>query len=264
MVARGCSQIQGVDYFDTFAPTPSTSSIRLLVCVALERDLDLYHFDAEQAFVQSELDADVYMRMPRGCGDMSGKTVLLNKSLYGLKQAARSWHSLLVATLRSIGFEQHPSEPCVLRLLDPKSKTVKIMLAVHVDDMIVAGSKLSCEWLRNVLSEKFPVNNLGPLNWYTGYAFERDRRSGTIEIHQTAFIDSMLERFSVTSTSSTPADSNAVLRAKTEEEGADQQYRRVVGCLMWAANMTRPDIANAVREVARHSQPLSHALGHSP
>ena len=110
-----------------------------------------------------------------------------------------------------------------MRLLDPKSKTVKIMLAVHVDDMIVAGRKLSCEWLRIALSEKFPVNNLGPLNWYTGCAFERDRRNGTIKIHQTAFIDSMLERFSVPSSSSTHTDSNAVLRAKTEEEeGADQ------------------------------------------
>ena len=85
LVARGFSQIQGVDYFDTFAPTPSTSSIRLLACVALERGLDLYYFDAEQAFVQSAFDTDVYMRMPRGCGDMSGKTVLLNKSLYGFK-----------------------------------------------------------------------------------------------------------------------------------------------------------------------------------
>ena len=65
LVARGFSQIQGVDYFDTFAPTPSTSSIRLLVCVAPERDLEPYHFDAEQAFVQNELDTDVYMRMPR-------------------------------------------------------------------------------------------------------------------------------------------------------------------------------------------------------
>ena len=254
LVAKGFSQVQGIDYFDTFAPTPSTSSIRLLVCVALERDLDLYHFDADQAFVQSKLDTDIYMRMPEGCGDMSGKIVLLNKSLYGLKQAARSWHSLLVSTLRSLGFEQHPSEPCVLRLLDPKSNDTKVMIAVHVDDMIVAGNKLDCDWLRSALSEAFPVNNLGPLNWYTGCAFERNRRRGTIKIHQTAFIDSIINRFSVTTTRSTPADPNIVLRAKeAEEETADQQYRRLVGCLMWAANMSRPDISNAVREVARHA-----------
>ena len=146
--------------------------------------------------MQSELDTDVFMRMPQGCGDMSGETVILNKSLCGLKQAARTWHSLLVSTLRSIGFQQHPSEPCVLRLLDSKPNAAKIMIAVHVDDMIVAGSKSDCDWLRDSLSKVFPVNKLRPLNCYTGCASERDREYGTIKLHQTAFIDgSMIKRF---------------------------------------------------------------------
>ena len=61
-----------------------------MVAVALENDLELNHFDAEQAFVQSKLTEDVYMRMPPGCGDLFGRYVILNKSLYGLKQAART------------------------------------------------------------------------------------------------------------------------------------------------------------------------------
>ena len=65
LVAKGFSQREGIDYFETFAPTPAPSSIRLVVAVSLENDLDLFHFDAEQAFVQSKLDTDIYMQMPR-------------------------------------------------------------------------------------------------------------------------------------------------------------------------------------------------------
>ena len=56
LVARGFRQVEGVDYFETFAPTPASSCVRLLASIACELDLDLCHFDAEQAFVQSDLE----------------------------------------------------------------------------------------------------------------------------------------------------------------------------------------------------------------
>ena len=87
LVARGFSQREEIDYFETFSPCSSAASIRLLA-TACELDLDLCHFDAEQAFVQSELDEEVYLRLPKGCGSMSGKVVRLRKSLYGLKQTS--------------------------------------------------------------------------------------------------------------------------------------------------------------------------------
>ena len=118
LVAKGFSQKEGIDYFQTFAPTPASATIRLVVCTALNNDLDLFHFDAEQALVQSDIDADIYMRMPAGSGDLSGKIVKLNKSLYGLKQSARSWYDHLVSTLKGIGFEQYDCEPCLLRLMN--------------------------------------------------------------------------------------------------------------------------------------------------
>ena len=90
LVARGFNQREGIDFFETFAPTPAASCIRLLGALACELNLDLCHFDAEQAFVQSSLDEDVFMRLPKGCGEMSGKVVRLDRSPYGLKQASRS------------------------------------------------------------------------------------------------------------------------------------------------------------------------------
>ena len=107
-----------------------------MVCSALDNDLDLFHFDAEQAFVQSNIDTDIFMRMPPGSGSLSGKVVKLNKSLYGLKQSARSWHDHLVSTLRKIGFEQYDSEPCLLRLMNKSTGRVRMTPVMHVDDMI--------------------------------------------------------------------------------------------------------------------------------
>ena len=106
LVARGFSQREGIDYFETFAPTPAAGCIRLLAATACELDLDLCHFDAEQAFVQSNLEEDVFLRLPRGCGNMSVQVVRLNLSLYGLKQASRSWQSHLLTRMRTRGFEQ--------------------------------------------------------------------------------------------------------------------------------------------------------------
>ena len=80
------------------------SSVKILICfrLLLRRLLRLVfvccvlfrvsHFDAEQAFVQSSLDEDVFKRLPPGCGEMSGRIVRLNRSFYGLKLASRSWH----------------------------------------------------------------------------------------------------------------------------------------------------------------------------
>ena len=104
LVARGFSQREGIDFFETYAPTPSASCIRLSASIACEHDLDLCNFDAEQAFVQSELEEEVFLRLPQGCGKMSGRVVRLNRSLYGLRQASRTWHNHLIVRMKSLGF----------------------------------------------------------------------------------------------------------------------------------------------------------------
>ena len=88
LVARGFGQRKGIDLFDTFSPCPSVMSIRLLAALACELDLDLCHFDAEQAFVLSDFNEVVYIRLPPGCGALPGKVVRSRRILYGLNQAS--------------------------------------------------------------------------------------------------------------------------------------------------------------------------------
>ena len=88
---------------------------------------------SDQAFVQSHLDEDVFLRLPKGCGKLSGKVVRLNKSLDGLKQASRTRHALLTMCLEKLGFEQCISDVCVFRLIG--DRRVSITAVVHVDDI---------------------------------------------------------------------------------------------------------------------------------
>ena len=138
LVARGFKQREGIDFGEMFAPTVSSSCVRLLSGIACDFDLDVCHFDVEQAFVQSKLDEDVFLRLPRGCGRLSGKVVRLNKSLYGLKQASRSWHAHLTTFLKTLGFQQCLADACVFRL--GEERRVAIIAVVHVDDIFALGS----------------------------------------------------------------------------------------------------------------------------
>ena len=98
-VARGFRQCEGIDVSATFALILSSSGVLLLGAIACERDIDLRHFDIDQAFVQSDLKGCVFLRLSKGCGDLPGKVVRLNKRLYRLKQASRKWNAHLTTCL---------------------------------------------------------------------------------------------------------------------------------------------------------------------
>ncbi|CAN0591694.1 unnamed protein product, partial [Laminaria digitata] len=66
-MAKGFSQVQDVDYFLTFAPTPLSASVKILAAVANEHGLKIFHLDVAQAFVRAKLDHEIYMKLPGGC-----------------------------------------------------------------------------------------------------------------------------------------------------------------------------------------------------
>ena len=154
LVATGFRQVQDVDYFQTFVPTRSSASIKIVAAVANEQGLKIFHLDVAQAFVRAKLDAEKYMKLPDGCGDISGKIVRLSRSLNGLKQSGRQWAELLVETVVEFGMEQSRTDPCVFRMVvDDK---VELIMVVHVDDIVIAGSDEACRDFHAALITKFP------------------------------------------------------------------------------------------------------------
>ena len=79
MVAKRFTQVQNVDYHETTLPTPASAPVKMIAAIANEKGLPVFHLDVSQAFVQAPLEEKIYMRLPSGCGELSGKVVKLLK-----------------------------------------------------------------------------------------------------------------------------------------------------------------------------------------
>ena len=217
MVARGFDQIHNVDSSETFAPTPSAASVKIAVAVANEKGWLLRHPDVKQAFIQAH--EAVYMRLPTGCGDTSsGEVVLLQRAVYGLRQAGRQWSLRLSRVLlQKIGMEQSKADPCVFRKVVDEEVTL-IVICVHVNDLAVTA--------KDKVTLEFPVNDMGDLSWYPGCAFERDKMEGVMKMMQTAFVDSLVDRFDIQYETQTPASVELDLGTKKiYEKEVDWPYK---------------------------------------
>ena len=159
------------------------------------------------------------MKLPPGCGSMSGKVDGLNKSLYGLKQASRTFYKRLVSDLKRIGFEQSMSDPCVLNFL--MGDEVVGMVAIHVVDILYAGIKSLAKVVVEALGDSLPTKSLGEVKFFLGCEFICDREAGTIKISQEICIRSVLERFNICRASSIPASLANDIRSLKEDEGQE-------------------------------------------
>ena len=259
LVARGFTQIRDVDYTHSSSPCPSSASVKLILAVANERGLPLRHFDVAQAYIRASLDEEVYMKLPGGCGEKSRKTTKLERAIYGLKQSGRKWDHLCADTLIEYGFEQCKADPCVFRKV--VDGAVVMIVGIYVDDLLIGGSEENCESLLASLNKKFPTNDLGECTWYDGCGIERNVELGIIKLSQEAYVESLMKRFDVQSISDIPASPGTNLGPKQDDEpGGDWPVREAIGSLMWLSTMTRPDITNAVRAVARYAHEPTERL----
>ena len=252
LIARGFSQVRTIDFLEPYAPTPATPSVKLLVAIAVKNDWELRQLDVKQALIQADLNFNVFMKLPDGCGDKSGKVMKLNKSVYGLKQAGRCWAMHLGDVIvRKIGMEQCKVDPCVFRLI--RDGVVVMIVCVYVDGITVAGESEACDFLSTCLLEEFQTTGV-ELSWYLGCAFERDRKGGILRALQRAFIESVVSRYGVDAVSDLPASQSADLGSRRNNEPVcDKPVRAAVVSLNGLGYMTRPDIANVVRAVARQA-----------
>jgi hypothetical protein len=122
VVAKGYSQQQGVDYFETWAPTARQATTRALLHLAAHLNLHIHSMDVDQAFLQGDLDETMYMEPPPGAPLQNpGFVWRLNKPLYGLKQAPRQWYAKLKTTLQQMGFKPSQYDPSLYVAVDSAS-----------------------------------------------------------------------------------------------------------------------------------------------
>ena len=110
---KGFSQVQGVDYHETFAPVAKMDSIRLVLAISTSKHWEVHHMDVKSAFLHGDLHEEIYMKQPEGYITDPSLVCKLKKSLYGLKEAPREWYSKMDAFLLSQNFQRCRSYPNV-------------------------------------------------------------------------------------------------------------------------------------------------------
>lgn len=253
LVAQGFSQQFGTDYDQVFAPVVRQTTFRTLLSVAAKRNMAVKQFDVKTAFLNGNLEEEIYMKQPPGyvVNGMESKVCRLKKSLYGLKQAARSWNQRLNEVLVENGFQRCEADPCLYRKqIDGRWCYV----LVYVDDLIVASEdeRIITE-LERSLESNFEVSSLGDVRFYLGIEVNRDQ-TGDFHINQRKYIEEVVNSVGLqdAKVSAIPLD---VGYGKTEEEDDllpnNQQYQKVVGQLLYIAVNSRPDIAAAISIMSR-------------
>lgn len=136
LLAKGCAQKKGIDFMETFSPVVRYNSIRFLISLAVQFNLEITQTDAITAFLQGDFEEDVYMHQPEEFDDGSGRVCKLNKSMYGLKQASRQWNIKLRQVLLDAGFKQSRVDPCIYFRIAGESM---IFLALYVAICLFSG-----------------------------------------------------------------------------------------------------------------------------
>ena len=142
LVAQGFTQTYGIDYEETFAPVAKLNSIRVLISLAVNLDRPLFQFDIKNAFLNGDLDEDIYMKMSLSFGQGAGYNTVckLKKSLYELKQSPRAWFKKFSITLNRLGYKQGQADHILFIKLIGNEK--KAILIVYVNDIIVTRDDL--------------------------------------------------------------------------------------------------------------------------
>ena len=173
MVVRGFGQVHNVDFYETFAATPSAASVKIAVAVVNEKGWLLWHIDIKQTFIQVHLDESVYTRLPAGCGDIIGEVVLLHRAVYGLRQTGRQWSLWLSRVLlQKPGMQQSKDNSCAFS--EVVHGAVTHCMCSCVDGLAAtAKDKETFDALYAQFKESFPINDRSNPSWYLGCVFER-------------------------------------------------------------------------------------------
>ncbi|CAI7927896.1 unnamed protein product [Closterium sp. NIES-54] len=236
-VARGFSKRKGVDFFQTYSPTPKMTTLQVLLHVASQRDYELHSLDFSTAFLQGNLHEEIGLRRPPGfTGSFPpGTQWSLRRPVYGLCQAPREWHDTLRTTLAALGFAPSTAHPSLFLRTDTTMPSFYVL--VYVDDLVFAST--DSEALAHVKSElqmRHTCTDLGELTSYLGLRITRDRAQHTITLTPSHMVQQSVD--------------------------PTVPYPELVDCLMYLMTCTRPDLAYPLSLLACYVAPGRHRKVH--
>ena len=263
LVAKGYSQVQGVDYDDTYAPVARLLSLRTILAIAARNDWDIEVFDFHSAFLNGKLSEgeDIYMQLPEGyatSGKYTRPVAKLNVALYGSKQGALRWYQELSKSFGELRLTRAHADWGVF--YGQIGHNI-LMLASHVDDCTVTGNSAALiRSFKQEVGSRYKITDLGPISWLLGMKVTRDQEARTISLSQQTYTEAILTKYNLADCKQAAIPMDPGLRLsrdqspKSIEEAAHMKnvpYCATVRSLMHLAVGTRPDIAFAVSTVAQ-------------
>ncbi|CAI7893598.1 unnamed protein product [Closterium sp. NIES-54] len=262
-VARGFSQRQGVDYFQTFSPTPKMTTLWVLLHVAAQRDYELHSLDFSTTFLQGSLHEEILLRRPPGFIESfpAGTQWSLRRPVYGLRQAPRKWHDTLRTTLAALGFAPAAADPSLFLRTDTSLPPFYVL--AYVDDLVFATADIEALTLvKSELQKRHTCTDLGELCSYLGLQITQDRARRTITLTQSHMVHQVFQHFGFqfSSPQPTPLSTTHSLSAPPSDESVEQSgpYPELVGCVIYLMTCTRPDLAYPLTLLARYVAPGRH------
>ncbi|CAI7858017.1 unnamed protein product, partial [Closterium sp. NIES-53] len=242
-ISQGFTLRQGVDFFQTFSPTPKMTTLR------------------------GSLHEEIWLRRPPGfTGSFpAGTQWSLRRPVYGLRQAPREWHDTLRTTLVALGFAPSTADPSLF--LRTNTTLPPFYVLVYVDDLVFATADTEAlAHVKSELQKRHTCTDLGELTSYLGLRITQDRAQRTITLTQSHMVQQVLQRFGFTYSSpqSTPLPTGHSLSAPPSDESVEPSgpYLELVGCLMYLMTCTRPDLAYPPSLLARYVAPSRHRKVH--
>ncbi|KAJ3492393.1 hypothetical protein NLJ89_g11253 [Agrocybe chaxingu] len=262
VVFKGFEQIYGKDYTNTTSPTARMESWRILLHIGSTLGWDAHQIDVKTAFLYGLLpDHETqYMEQPEGFEEAGkeGWVWKLQRGLYGMKQSGQIWNQTMNDAMVGWGFQKLASEPCIYYR---KTDNGTVIATVHVDDFLsIADPARENDAFERQMQSLWEISS-GPVKFCIGIAINRNLQDNTVCLSQTALTDKIISQFSQSDAHpvSVPMDPGLKLcrpdpKSVTPAERAQLNklpYRSLVGCLIYLAIGTRPDISYAVQQLSQ-------------
>ncbi|GJY61534.1 retrovirus-related pol polyprotein from transposon TNT 1-94 [Tanacetum coccineum] len=252
LVAKGYRQEEGIDFEESFAPVARIEAIRIFIANAATKNMIIYQMDVKTAFLNGDLQEEVFVSQPEGFEDQENPTHVyrLKKALYGLKQAPRAWYDTLSKFLLANNFFKGAVDPT---LFTRKSGKHILLVQIYVDDIIFASTDHNaCHIFSKEMNSKFQMSMMGQMSFFLGLQVSQSPRG--IFINQAKYALETLKKYGMDL--SDPVDTPMVDRLKLDEDlmgiPVDQtRFRGMVGSLMYLT-ASRPDLVFAVCMCARY------------
>ncbi|GJY28515.1 retrovirus-related pol polyprotein from transposon TNT 1-94 [Tanacetum coccineum] len=175
LVAKGYRQEEGIDFEESFAPVARIEAIRIFIANAATKNMIIYQMDVKTAFLNGDLQEEVFVSQPEGFEDQENPTHVyhLKKALYGLKQAPRAWYDTLSKFLLANNFFKGAVDPT---LFTRKSGKHILLVQIYVDDIIFASTDHNaCNIFSKEMSSKFQMSMMGQMSFFLGLQHSRSK-----------------------------------------------------------------------------------------